>query len=139
MVTLSLKSKFKMSKNIFFVCESCRLDTANSNGNENQPAGTILLNQLQAQHQNWSRKDEFEIREAGCLCTCDQSCVFALAGMNKPTYLFANLPGQGIASAILTLGEFYANSDNGMVSNYKLPEVLQAARLARIPPWPNLD
>ena len=124
-----------MSENIFFICESCRLDTANSNGDESQPAGTILLNELQAQHQNWYRKDEFEIRGVGCLCTCHQPCVFALAGMNKPTYLFAGLPAQGIASDLLTLGAFYANSDNGMVPNYKLPEVLQVARLARIPPW----
>jgi len=123
-----------MTQNIFFVCESCRLETE-----ESEPAGTTLLKGLKQQHQNWSRKDEFEIRGAGCLCTCHQPCVFALAGMNKPTYLFAGLPAQDIASAILTLGEFYAERDNGMVPNYKLPEVLQVARLARIPPWPNFD
>jgi predicted metal-binding protein len=128
-----------MSEHIFFVCESCRLDTSNCNGDESEPAGAILLNKLQAQHQNWSRKSEFEIRGVGCLCTCHQPCVFALAGVNKPTYLFTGLPAQEIAPAILTLGEFYADSDNGFVPNYKLPEVLQAARLARIPPWPSFD
>jgi len=123
-----------MNEHIFFVCESCQLATE-----ESEPAGTTLLKELQEQHQNWSRKDEFEIRGVGCLCACGQPCVFALAGTNKPTYLFADLPAQEMAPAILTLGEFYADSDNGMVPNYKLPEALQAARVARIPPWPNLD
>jgi len=123
-----------MTQNVFFVCESCRLETE-----ESEPAGTTLLKELQEQHQNWSRKDEFEIRGVGCLCACGQPCVFALAGKNKPTYLFADLPAQGIASDLLVLGEFYADKDNGLVPNYKLSEVLQAGRLARIPPWPNLD
>jgi len=123
-----------MNEHIFFVCESCQLEPE-----ESEPAGTTLLKELQEQHQNWSRQDEFEIRGVGCLCACGQPCVFALAGTNKPTYLFADLPPQEMAPAILTLGEFYADSDNGMVPNYKLPEVLQAARVARIPPWPNLD
>jgi len=127
-----------MTQHIFFICESCQLTSVN-NDEESKPAGTILLNELQSQHQNWSRKGEFEIRGAGCLCTCDQPCVFALAGRNKPTYLFAGLPAQGMASNLLTLGEFYADKDNGFVPNYKLPEVLQAARLARIPPWPSFD
>lgn len=126
-----------MTQHIFFICESCQL-TSNDD-QESESAGTILLKELQTQHQNWSRKDEFEIRGVGCLCTCHQPCVFALAGENKPTYLFADLPAEGIASAMLTLGEFYADRDNGLVPNYKLPEVLQVARLARIPPWPDLD
>jgi len=99
----------------------------------------LLLNQLKAEHQNCPRKDEFEIRGVGCLCTCHLPCVFALAGINKPTYLFAGLPAQEITSAILTLGELYADRDNGLVPNYKLPEVLQVARLARIPAWPTFD
>jgi len=101
-----------MSEHIFFVCESCQLETE-----ESEPAGKSLLKELQEQHQNWSRKDEFEIRGVGCLCACGQPCVFALAGMNKPSYLFADLPAQGIAPDILTLGEFYVNSNNGMVPN----------------------
>ncbi|PSO49707.1 MAG: hypothetical protein BRC33_05850 [Cyanobacteria bacterium SW_9_44_58] len=125
-----------MSENIFFICESCRLNTANSNDEESQLAGTILLNQLKAEHQNWSLKNEFEIQGVGCLCACDQPCVFALAGTNKPTYLFAGLPAEGIATDILTLGEFYRDRANGLVPNYKLSEILQTARIARIPPWP---
>jgi len=125
-----------MTQNVFFVCESCRLATEESE--ESEAAGTTLLKELQQQHQNWSRQSEFEIQGVGCLCTCHQPCVFALAGRNKPSYLFAGLPAQGMASAILTLGDFYANKDNGFVPNYKLPEVLQVARLARIPPWPQL-
>ncbi|NEO26330.1 MAG: DUF1636 domain-containing protein [Kamptonema sp. SIO4C4] len=123
-----------MTPHIFFICQSCQLDAEKHD--EGKPAGTLLLKQLQVEHQNWYRQDEFEIRGVGCLCTCDRPCVLALAGPNKPTYLFADLPVAGTASALLTLGELYADSDNGLVPNYKLPEVLQVARLARIPPWP---
>ena len=123
-----------MSKHIFFVCESCQLTTE-----ESEPVGTTLLKDLKKQHQNWSFKNEFEIQGVGCLCACDQPCVFALAGMNKPTYLFANLPAERIATDILTLGEFYRDRANGLVPNYKLSEILQTARIARIPPWPSLD
>ena len=127
-----------MTQHIFFICKSCQLTSAN-NDEESQPAGTILLNELQAQHQNWSLRNEFEIRGVGCLCTCNRPCVLAMAGTNKPTYLFADLPAQGIASGLLTLGEFYADRDNGLVPYNKLPEVLQVTRIARIPPWPSFD
>jgi predicted metal-binding protein len=127
-----------MTKHIFFVCESCCLDPVNSNGQDSTPGGTILLKELQDRHQNWSRRSEFEIRGVGCLCTCDRPCVLALAGINKPTYLFADLPVREMASSLLKLGELYADSDNGLVPNYKLPKVLQMARIARIPAWPQL-
>lgn len=46
---------------------------------------------------------------------------------------------QADGSALLTLGELYLKSDDGLVSNYKLPEVLQVGRVARIPPRPYLE
>jgi len=52
-----------MTQHIFFICQSCQLASANKE--ESEPAGTILLNELQALHQNWSRKSEFEIRGVG--------------------------------------------------------------------------
>jgi len=123
-----------MSEHIFFVCESCQLETE-----ESEPAGKTLLRELQEKHQNWFRKDEFKIQSVGCLCTCDRPCVLAMAGTNKLTYLFADLPARDIADALLQLGDLYAEHDRGSVPNYKLPKVLQAARLARIPPWPYLE
>ena len=123
-----------MTKYIFFVCESCRLEQE-----ESEPAGTTLLKALQEKHQNWSRNNEFEVRGVGCLCTCDRPCVLAMAGTNKLTYLFANLPAHDIADALLQLGDLYAENDRGSVPNYKLPEILQVGRVARIPPWPYLD
>lgn len=123
-----------MTEHIFFVCESCRLQEK-----ENEPAGTTLLKELQEKHRNWSRNNEFEVRGVGCLCTCDRPCVLAMAGTNKLTYLFADLPARDIANALLQLGDLYAEHDRGSVPNYKLPKVLQVARLARIPPWPYLE
>jgi len=123
-----------MSEHIFFVCESCRLETE-----ETESAGTTLLKELQEKHQNWSRKEEFKIQGFGCLFTCSRPCVLAMAGTNKLTYLFADLPAHDIADAILQLGDLYAENDRGSVSNYKLPEVLQVGRVARIPPWPKLE
>jgi len=54
-----------MTQHIFLICESCQLASANKE--ESEPAGTLLLKELQALHQNWSRKSEFEIRGVGCL------------------------------------------------------------------------
>lgn len=120
-----------MSTHILLICESCQLP---SDGE--QKAGTQILKQLQSLSETWVNQFNFEIQGAGCLCTCDRPCVVALAGANKPTYLFADLPMEGTAQALLRLGELYANSNDGMVPKYQLPKVLKPSRLTRIPPWP---
>ena len=120
-----------MSQHVLFICESCQLP---SDGEEK--AGTQILKQLQFLSETWVNEFNFEIQGVGCLCTCDRPCVIALTGANKPTYLFGDLPIEGTAQALLRLGELYADSDNGMVPKYQLPEVLKPARLARIPPSP---
>lgn len=120
-----------MSQHVLFICESCQLPS-----DEEEKAGTQLLKQLQSLSETWVNDFNFDIQGVGCFCTCDHPCVIALTGANKPTYLFGDLPIEGTAQALLRLGELYADSDNGMVPKYQLPEVLKPARLARIPPSP---
>lgn len=123
-----------MPKHVLFVCKSCNFSPTQEQ--EGQSDGSNLLNQLLALYQDWSRQSELEIQAVGCLCTCERPCVVALAGANKPTYLFVDLPVLESATALLRLGELYIDSDDGFVPKYKLPEVLQPSRLARIPPLP---
>ena len=122
-----------MSKNVLFVCESCQFASGNK---ENCSAGKQLLNQLRTQHETEIKSSELEIQGVGCLCTCERPCVIAIAGVNKPTYLFVDLPINGAPEALIELGELYANSENGMIPRYQLPNILKSSRLARIPPWP---
>ncbi len=124
-----------MPKHVLFVCKSCNFSPSQEQY-EGQSGGSHLLSQLSALYQDWSRQTELEIQSVSCLCTCDRPCVVALAGINKPTYLFGDLPPLESAAALLQLGELYIDSDDGAVSKSKLPEVLKPARLAWIPPWP---
>lgn len=122
-----------MLKHVLFVCKSCNSSTQED---KDPTDGSLLLNQLLDMYQNWSRQSELEIQAVGCLCTCERPCVVALSGANKPTYLFVDLPFQESAAELLQLGELYIDSDDGFVPRYKLPEILQPCRLARIPPLP---
>lgn len=123
-----------MARHVLFVCKSCSFSREQEK-QEGQLGGTLLLEQLLALHQSWPRKAELKIEPVGCLCTCEQPCVVALAGENKPTYLFTDLPPLESAADLLKLGELYLDSGDGYVSNYKLPEMLQPKRLTRIPCW----
>jgi len=122
-----------MAKHVLVVCKACG---ASSDENANQETnGTRLLNQLKALHDQWPRKDELVIESTTCLCICERACAIAYVGTHKPTYLFGDLP---VASAadLLTAGELYLDSEDGMVPAYKLPSRLQPCRIARIPPAP---
>lgn len=124
-----------MSKHVLFVCKSCNF-SPDQEKHQGQSGGTLLLNHLLESHQTWPGKAELEIQSVGCLCTCERPCVIALSGINKPTYLFTDLPPLESATDLLKLGRLYLDSEDGYVPNYKLPEVLQPKRLTRIPPWP---
>lgn len=124
-----------MSEHVLFVCESCHFSPTQEKYC-GQLGGKLLLDRVLERYSDWSGQSELEIQRVGCLCICDRPCAVALAGVNKPTYLFGDLPALDSASALLTLGELYIESDRGMIPRYQLPEVLQPARLARIPPFP---
>jgi predicted metal-binding protein len=114
-----------------FVCKSC--NSVHSDEVDYEKAeGAILLKQLLALHQNWSRRDELEIRETGCLWTCDRPCAVAFSAANKATYLFTKVPATE-AEALLQFGDRYLDSKAGDVPWKQFPEVLQSAEAAKIP------
>ena len=120
-----------MTKPILFVCQSCRLS---DDGDEDGPSdGAVLLNQLLALHQQWSRGSELEIQPVGCLWTCRQACVATLQCSNKYTYLFTQLPTVDSAEALIEFSELHLDSALGNVPWKKIPEVLKTGAIARIP------
>jgi predicted metal-binding protein len=122
-----------MTKHTLFVCQSCSL-TAKQDQPEENLDGNALLNQLLSLYEGWSRQAEIQIQPVGCLCICDRPCAVAIASLEKPTFLFVDLPLTEVAPALLQLCELYLDSEDGYVPRFKLPEILQPTRLARIPP-----
>lgn len=123
-----------MAKHVLVVCEACG---THSEADANQETdGVRLLHQLRELHERWPRKDELTIETTTCLCICERPCAIAFVGTHKPTYLFGDLTSPDCAADLLTAGELYLDSEDGMVPAYKLPAGLRSHRIARIPPAP---
>jgi len=123
-----------MSKHVLIVCKACGATSEEDASKETD--GIRLLNQLKELHEQWPRKDELAIETTGCLCICDRSCAIAYVGTHKPTFLFGDLDPATCAADLLTAGELYLDSEDGMVPAFKLPAPLRPCRIARIPPAP---
>ena len=117
------------------VCKSCGFSVDEDKRND-ETGGAHLLKHLEVLYDQWPRKAELTLETTGCLCICEQPCAIAYVGTGKPTYLFADLDPTTCAADLLTAAELYLDSNNGMVSAYKLPPELQPRRIARIPPAP---
>ncbi|MEP6516840.1 DUF1636 domain-containing protein [Microcoleus vaginatus FACHB-2002] len=78
--------------------------------------------------------NEVEIQPVGCLWACNHGCVVSVASLDKPTYLFVNLTPRESAAALLDFMQLYIKSDKGTVVWKQLPELLQSAIFAQIPP-----
>lgn len=132
-----------MAKHTLFVCKSCSFTTEHARSEEqNKPQesldGEALLSQLLSLYESWPRQSELQIQPVGCLCICDHPCAVAIVSPAKPTFLFVDLPPLEVAPALLQLCELYLDSEDGYVPRFKLPEIIQPARLARIPPAPQI-
>jgi predicted metal-binding protein len=126
-----------VSKYVLFVCKSC--NSVHSDDIDYEKAdGANLLNQLLNLHQDWSNRDELEIREVGCLWTCSYPCSVAFSGTNKATYLFTKVPSTE-AEALLQFGQLYLASKDGNIPWKQFPEVLQTAEVAKIPPMHDVE
>jgi predicted metal-binding protein len=123
-----------MTKHLLIVCKACGA-TSEEDSPTQETDGIRLLNQLKKLHEQWPRKDELVIETTTCLCICDRPCAIAYVGTHKPTYLFGDLPVES-AVDLLTAGELYLDSEDGMVPAFKLPASLRPYRIARIPPAP---
>ena len=119
------------------VCKSCGFAT-DEEKRGGETGGNYLLKQLESLYADWPRKGELAIATTGCLCICEQPCAIAYVGTGKPTYLFTDLDPTNCAADLLTTAELYLDSQDGMVSAYKLPDDLQSHRTARVPPAPSL-
>ncbi|MEG3846913.1 DUF1636 family protein [Microcoleus sp. herbarium19] len=122
-----------MPKHTLFICKSCH--RSSEKRLENQPCdGTILLDKFNSLCAEQFPDNEVEIQPVGCLWACNHGCVVSVASPDKPTYLFVNLtPGES-AAALLDFMQLYIKSAKVTVVWKQIPELLQSAILAQIPP-----
>ncbi|MEA5620089.1 DUF1636 family protein [Cronbergia sp. UHCC 0137] len=125
-----------MPKYNLFVCKSCH--SSAQKRPENPPFdGAILIDKLNDLCHEKLLHNELEIKPVECLWACNQGCVVAASYPDKPTYLFVNLtPGES-ATALLYFMQLYIKSDKGNVVWKQIPELLQSAIFAQIPPSNN--
>ncbi|MEH1939603.1 MAG: DUF1636 family protein [Nostoc sp.] len=122
-----------MPKHTIFVCKSCH--RSSEKRPENHPCdGTILLDQLNTLCAEQFPDDEVEIQPVGCLWACSHGCVVSVASPDKPTYLFVNLTPEESAIALLDFMQLYIKSAKKTVVWKQIPELLQSAIFAQIPP-----
>ncbi|MEA5605579.1 DUF1636 family protein [Nostoc sp. UHCC 0252] len=122
-----------MPKHTIFVCKSCH------NSSEERPEkspfdGDTLLDKVNTLCSKKLPSDEITIQPVGCLWACSQGCVVAVSSDEKPTYLFVNLTPEESAAALLEFMQLYIKSRKGNIVWEKLPQVLQPAIFAQIPP-----
>ncbi|MFN6562890.1 MAG: DUF1636 family protein [Nostoc sp. ChiSLP01] len=122
-----------MTKHTLFVCKSCH--RSSEERPENPPFdGNILLEKINTLCIEQFNHDELEIQPVGCLWACSQGCVVSVSSHDKPTYLFVNLPPEESPAALLKFMQLYIKSRKGAVVWEQLPELLQSAIFAQIPP-----
>ncbi|MEH1939598.1 MAG: DUF1636 family protein [Nostoc sp.] len=122
-----------MPKHTIFVCKSCH--RSSEERPEKPPfEGDILLDKLNTLCLEKFLSDELEVQSVGCLWACSQGCVIAVSSNEKPTYLFVNLTPEESATALIEFMQLYIKSRKGNVVWEKLPQVLQSAIFAQIPP-----
>ncbi|MBW4556438.1 MAG: DUF1636 family protein [Trichormus sp. ATA11-4-KO1] len=122
-----------MAKHTLFVCKSCHRSSAECP--KNPPFdGNILLDQLNTLCAEKFPNDEIEIQPVGCLWACSQGCVVAVSSHEKPTYLFVNVTPEDSTAALLEFMQLYIKSSQGNVVWKQIPEILQTAIFAQIPP-----
>ncbi|WP_242055538.1 MULTISPECIES: DUF1636 family protein [Nostocales] len=123
-----------ISKATLFICTSCH--RSSEERPKKQPAdGTVLLDKINSLYTEKLTSGELEIKPVGCLWACSQGCVVSVSTPDKPTYLFVNLPPEEEpATALLEFMQLYIKSRKGAVAWKLLPELLQSAIFAQIPP-----
>ncbi|MCC5603299.1 DUF1636 family protein [Nostoc favosum] len=129
----SLTHPNSTAKPTLFVCKSCH--RSSEERQKNQPCdGTILLDQLNTLCGDKFLFDALEIKPVECLWACSQGCVVSVSSQDKPTYLFVNLPPEESPAALLEFMQLYIKSRKGAVAWKRVPELLQSAIFAQIPP-----
>jgi predicted metal-binding protein len=121
-----------MSKHTLLVCKSCHRSSEEL-AEDQQSDGILLLNKLNM-YSSQFQSDEVEIQPLECLWACSQGCVVSVSAPGKPTFLLANLPGEDSAAGLMEFMKLYVKNRKGSIPWKRLPEFLQSAIYARIPP-----
>jgi predicted metal-binding protein len=119
-----------------FVCTTC-----GSKWQDGQRVGVsqgeLLLQELQALHEDWDLAAKFPIQAVGCMSACSRSCAISFAGAGKHTYLFGDVATQDPSiplSNILDCAEKYYQHPTGDLPWKERPAPLKQGILAKIPP-----
>jgi predicted metal-binding protein len=129
----SSKNPNSVAQHTLFVCKSCH--RSSEERPKNKPVdGTILLDKINSLCKEKVPSEQLEIKPVECLWACSQGCVVSVSSQDKPTYLFVNLPSEDSAAALLEFMQLYIKSRKGAVAWKRLPELLQPAVFAQIPP-----
>lgn len=123
-----------------FVCVTCA-STWQGNQRVGTSGGERLLAALEEAVQDWSLGSAVRLQPVTCMNVCSQACSVCLAAPGKPSYLFGQLPGGGVAAAeavtaLLDCAALYHGRPDGSLSWAERPEPLRKTLLAKIPPVP---
>ncbi|MBN3884978.1 MAG: DUF1636 family protein [Nostoc sp.] len=122
-----------MTKHTLLVCKSCH--RSSEERPENPPFdGATLIDRLNTLCVEQFPSDEIKIQPVGCLWACSKGCVVSVSSHNKATYLFLNLTPEDSPAALLEFMQLYIKSRKGVLGWEQLPELLQSAIFAQIPP-----
>ncbi|MDZ8067327.1 MAG: DUF1636 family protein [Nostoc sp. DedQUE08] len=122
-----------MTKHTLFVCKSCH--RSSEERPEKAPFdGDILLDQLNTLCAQQFHANELKIQPVGCLWACNKGCVVSVSSHDKPTYVFANLLPEESPAPLLEFIQLYIKSRKGVLAWEQLPDLLQSASIAQIPP-----
>ena len=122
------------NQSVLFVCTGCG-GNAESDRQGKVRNGALLLDQLQTLHQEWTLRDEFEIRPVKCMGVCNRPCTIAFVSAGKFTYLFGDLQASDLktASDILVCASQYAHHLDGTLAYRERPDRLRDTIIAKIP------
>ena len=119
-----------------FVCTTC-----GSKWQDGQRVGVsqgeLLLQELQALHEDWDLAAEFPIQAVGCMSACSRACAISFAGAGKHTYLFGDVATQDPSiplSNVLDCAAKYYQHPDGLLPWAERPAPLKQGILAKIPP-----
>jgi predicted metal-binding protein len=119
-----------------FVCTTCGSKWENGR-RIGTSEGELLLQELQALHQDWDLATEFPIQAVGCMSACSRSCAISFAAAGKHTYLFGDITPTDLSVAlsnILECAEKYYQHPTGVLPWAERPAPLKQGILAKIPP-----
>ena len=116
---------------LIFVCSTCDRNRARADGERS--AGAALADDIRNYLKSNERSGRWQVRGVGCLTGCLRPCSAAFRGPGRFTYRFSQVVGAD-AAAIVQFGAHYWHSDEGRVSDDRIPAVLRPKMTLCTPP-----